>query len=220
MVRLIFILWFMTVFSNPLTVFSQDTNNGLADLNLDFKIEELEKKPYSLNADIEVEEILRILDKDALLFKQKYLDKNTEDTIWQMDFDLTIEAHYQKDIIKLYGRFNSLIYYNDDEEWESQRKAEEAYISFQPSFSLAVDVGKKVHKWGKGYAFSPAAFFSRPKNLDDPDATLEGYYSVSADYIKSLEGIVKTVAITPVFMPVTRELNYEIGPKDELIWGG
>ncbi len=212
-------IWFMTLFFNT-GVFSQTSDDISADLDLSFKIEEVEKKPYSINAEIEITETIRVLDPDALLFKQKYLDKKKEDMAGQTDLDLTLEGQYQKDTIKLYGRFNSLFYYNEDENFESQRKAEEAYISFQPSFSWAFDAGKKVHKWGKGYAFSPSAFFSRPKDLDDPDATLEGYYSLSADYIKSMEGVLKTIAITPVLMPVTRELNHELSLKDELLWGG
>lgn len=211
--------WFMIV-SFYGTAVSQNTDDGLMGLDLDFKIEEVEKKPYSITADIETKETIRFLDRNALLFKQKYLDTKNEDTAWQTDLDLTIEGQYQKDFIKLYGRFNSLLYYNDNENFEFERKAEEAYISFQPSFSLAIEAGKKVYKWGKGYAFNPTAFFSRPKDLDDPDATLEGYYSLSADYIKTRDGSLQTIAITPVFMPVTREFNHEIGPKDELIWGG
>ncbi|MCD4719258.1 MAG: hypothetical protein K8S13_05270 [Desulfobacula sp.] len=207
------------VFFSYVTAFSQNIDDVLIDLDLDFKTEEFEKKPYSVNGDIETKETIRFLDRDSLLFKQKYLDNKNDTTAWQTDLDLTIEGKYQKDIIKLYGRFNGLFYYNDDENFESERKAEEFYISFQPSFAWAFDAGKKVHKWGKGYAFSPSAFFSRPKDLNDPDATLEGYYSLSADYIKSMEGILKTFAITPVLVPVTRELNHELGQKDEFIWG-
>ena len=218
-VSAILTIWAMTLFLYG-SAFSQTSDDILKDLDLGFKIEEVEKKSYSINAEIEVIETIRVLDQDALLFKQKYLDNKKQEIAWQTDLDLTIEAQYQKDSFTLYGRFNGLLYYNEDENLESQRKAEEAYVSFQPSFSWAFDAGKKVHKWGKGYAFSPSAFFSRPKDLDDPDATLEGYYSLSADYIKSMEGILKTIAITPVLMPVTRELNHELGPKDELIWGG
>ena len=203
-------------------VFSDQTDDISTnlDIDLDFTIEEVKKKPYSINADIEVKETLRFFDSDALLFKQKYLDQNKNDTFWQTDIDFTIEGQYQWDTISLYGRFNNLVYYNEDVDWESERKVEEAYISFQPSVSLAVDVGKKVHKWGKGYAFSPSAFFARPKDIDDLDVTLEGYYSLSTDYIKSMTGAIKTFAITPVLMPVTREINDEFGLKDELIWGG
>jgi len=205
--------------------FSQGTdnrsNNDLdIDLDLDFSIEEVEKKPYSINADIELQETIRFLDSDALLFKQKYLDTKKDDTFWQTDIDFTIEGQYQWEKISLYGRFNSLIYYNKEVDWESERKAEEVYITFQPSVSLAVDAGKKVHKWGKGYAFSPVAFFARPKDIDDPDATLEGYTSLSVDYIKSTEGIIQTFAITPVLIPVTRHINDELGLENEIIWGG
>ncbi len=199
---------------------SQGNDAVVFDPDLDFKIEEFEKKSYEINADIETKETLKIFDRDALLFKQKYLDKKGENAMWQTDFDVKIEGRYHKDRIKLYGRFNGLSYYNDDVNWEFQKKVEEAYLSFQPSFSLAIDAGKKVHKWGKGYAFSPVAFFSRPKDLDDPDATLEGYYSLSADYIKSMEGHIRTLAITPVLMPVNRDFNHELGPEDEVIWGG
>jgi len=212
---------FMTVFLCE-TGFSQNNEDKLSNLNidLDFKVEEVIKKPYSINADIEAEETIGFFDHDALLFKQKYLDKKEEDLYWQSDFNLTIEGQYEQDKIKLYGRFNGLFYHNVDEKWAIERKVEEVYLSFQPSFSLAIDAGKKVHRWGKGYAFSPSAFFAREKNLEDTDATLEGYYSLSADYIKSMDGIIKTIAVTPVLMPVSRELNHEMGPQDELAWGG
>lgn len=209
------VLFFFTA-----SAFSDQENTGLGDIDLDFTIEDVEKKPYTISAEIEVTEILRFLDSDALLFKQKYLDQKKEDTFWQTDIDFGLEGKYEWEFVSVYSRINILTYHNEDDGWESERKAEEAYISYQPSASLAVDAGKKVHKWGKGYAFSPAAFFSRPKDIDDPDATLEGYYSLSVDYIKSSIGVIDTVAVTPVLMPVTRDINHELGGEDELIFGG
>ncbi|MCP3922310.1 MAG: hypothetical protein GY714_06970 [Desulfobacterales bacterium] len=220
MMRGIFVFIFFCFFLVLIcgAAYSKDSDDIAIDL--DFEIEEVEKKPYSINFDFEAKETIKIFDKDALLFKQKYPDKNNEDTFLQTDFDLTIEGQSQINIIKMYGRFNGTIYYNEDENQESEEKIEEAYVTIQPSFSLSIDVGKKVHKWGKGYAFNPSAFFSRPKNIDDPDATLEGYYSFSMDYIKSMTGILKTVAITPVIMPINRDFNNEFGLKDGLVWGG
>ena len=208
-------------FDTALSQAVDDPLNDLnLDLNLDFEIEEVEKKPYSINSDIETKETLKILNQDALLFKQKYLGDKSVDTLWQTDLDLTVEGKYNHDAIKLYGRLNGLFYYNDYEDTEFEKHFQEVYLTFQPSYSFSIDAGKKVHKWGKGYAFSPAAFFSRPKDLDDPDATLEGYYSLSADFIKSYEGILQTFAIMPVLMPVTNDFNHELGPENELIWGG
>lgn len=196
----------------------QDTISSDVDLN--FTIEDVKKAPYDINAEIETTETFRLIDSDSLLFRQKYLDQNKDDTFWQTDINLDLEGKYQQDSISVYGRFNALAYYNKDADWESERKTEEAYISYQPSASLALDAGKKVHKWGKGYAFSPVAFFSRPKDIDDPDASLEGYDSIGLDYIKSSDGTIKTIALTPVLMPVTRDINHELGSEDELIYGG
>lgn len=216
---IILAIWFMALLFCD-TVLSQNIDDDLNDLDLDFTIEDIEKKPYSINADLELKETIKIFNEDALLFKQKYLNKKNEDTFWQTDLDLTIEGEYKKDIIKLYGRFNGMFYYNDIEDLEFEKELQEAYLSLQFSHSFSIDAGKKVYKWGKGYAFSPPAFFSRPKDIDDPDATLEGYYSISLDFIKSYEGFLQTLAITPVLMPVNKDLNYDIGQKNELIWGG
>jgi hypothetical protein len=201
--------------------FSQDDIEDIPiDLDLNFDIDETKKKPYFIKFETDATETLKIFNRDGLLYKQKYLDQNREDTLLQTDLECTVEGQYQIDIVKLYGRFNGLLYYNDDDDYQSEGKTDEVYISFQPTFSLAIEAGKKVHKWGKGYAFSPSALFSRPKDIDDPDATLEGYYSLSADYIKSMTGSLKTIAITPVFMPVTEDINDELGLKEELAWGG
>ena len=48
--------------------------------------------------------------------------------------------------------------------------------------------GKRTLKWGKGYAWNPAAFLDRPKDPDDPELALEGFWVGSADYIKSFTG--------------------------------
>jgi len=77
-----------------------------------------------------------------------------------------------------------------------------------------------VLKWGKGYAWNPVAFFSRLKNLEDPDATLEGYYVATGDFIKSMDGVLKTIALTPVILPVSRDINDDWGTERETVWGG
>jgi len=123
-------------------------------------------------------------------------------------------------MVKLYARLNGDLYYNDDEKWENDRITEEAYVSLLPGPSVTLDAGKKVLKWGKGYAWNPAAFFSRAKDIEDPDATLEGYYVISGDLIKSMSGPIKTIALTPVILPVSRHINDEWGTERDTVWGG
>jgi hypothetical protein len=80
-----------------------------------------------------------------------------------------------------------------------------------------VDTGKKTSKWGKGYAWNPAAFVDRPKDPDDPELALEGYVIASADYIKSFSsGPLKTFSFTPVILPAYGDVNDDFGETDHL----
>jgi len=204
--------------SIPGFIYAEDKSSETIDF--DFEIPEVEKKPYSFNAEFKISETIKGFDEDSLLFQQRYPNGNDDDTFYQTDLNLKVEGSYQVSIVKLYARLNGDLYYNDDEDWENDRRTEEAYISFLPGPSITLDAGKKVLKWGKGYAWNPTAFFSRPKDIEDPDATLEGYYVVTGDLIKSMDGVLKTIALTPVILPVSRHINDEWGMERDTIWGG
>ncbi len=215
--RILFFLIFIYS-SIPGYIFAEDKSSDMIDL--DFEIPEVEKKPYSFNAEFKLSETIRGFDEDSLLFNQKYPEGRDDDTFFQTDLNLKVEGSYQIGIVKLYARLNGELYYNDDEDWENDQRTEEAYVSLLPSPSVTLDIGKKVSKWGKGYAWNPAAFFSRPKDIEDPDATLEGYYAVSGDLIKSMDSPLRTVALTPVILPVSGHINDEWGTERDILWGG
>lgn len=215
--RILFFLIFIYI-TIPGFIFAEDKSSDTIDF--DFEIPEVEKKPYSFNAEFEISETIKGFDEDSLLFHQKYPNGRDDDTFYQTDLNLKVEGSYQVSIVKLYARLNGNLYYNDDEDWENDCRTEEAYVSLLPGPSITLDAGKKALKWGKGYAWNPAAFFSRPKDIEDPDATLGGYYVVSGDLIKSIDSPLKTIALTPVILPVSRHINDEWGTERETIWGG
>jgi hypothetical protein len=95
--------------------------------------------------------------------------------------------------------------------WDGQVTLLDGYVSLKPTLSFALDVGKLVTKWGTGYARNPVAFVDRPKNPDDPQEPLEGFYVVKADFNKSFEGALQTVAFTPVLVPVGEDVNRSFG---------
>jgi len=215
--RILFFLIFIYI-SIPGYIFAEDKSSDTIDL--DFEIPEVEKKPYSFNAEFKISETIKGFDEDSLLYHQKYPNGIDDDASFQTDLNLKVEGSYQVSIVKLYARLNGDLYYNKDEDWENDSRTEEAYVSLQPGPSITIDAGKKVLKWGKGYAWNPVAFFSRPKDIEDPDATLEGYYVVTGDLIKSIDSPLKTIALTPVILPVSRHINDEWGTEREIIWGG
>ncbi|RZB32158.1 MAG: hypothetical protein SRB1_01777 [Desulfobacteraceae bacterium Eth-SRB1] len=214
--RTLFFLIFIYIFI-PGLIYAEDKSSDTIDF--DFEIPEVEKKPYSFNAEFKISETIKGFDEDSLLFNQKYPNGRDDDTFFQTYLNLKVEGSYRVSIVKLYARLNGDLYYNDDENWENDLRTEEAYLSLLPGPSITLDAGKKVLKWGKGYAWNPAAFFSRPKDIEDPDATLEGYYVVTGDLIKSMDGVLKTIALTPVILPVSRHINDEWGTERDTIWG-
>ena len=91
----------------------------------------------------------------------------------------------------------------------------EAYYSDNHFKNLTIDIGKRVQKWGKGYAWNPVGFVERKKDPNDPDLSREGYVMANADYVRSLDGALKTLAITPVILPVTKDINSDFSNKED-----
>jgi len=176
---------------------------------------EIEKKPYYLGGFLEFRPVLFGLDRNAAFYKLKFFDQDEGATQEQYNFGLRLEGGYQKGIGSLYFRADGLLWH-DYQGWDNDIVLQEGYLSLKPSPSFTLNTGKEVVQWGKGYAFNTVAFVSRPKDPDDPAETLEGYYVVTADLIKSFMGPLKTVALTPVILPVTEDINDDFGEVDHI----
>ena len=208
--RLSFLLVFVIAFLSQLI---------FAESEYTFNLDETEKKPYSLGGYVEARPVFLYLDKDASLYKLKLYDKDEGKTAEEYNAKLQLDGSYEKRITKIYTKINV-----DTQEsylgWSDTINIFEGYISLKPSSSLNINIGKKAMKWGKGYAWTPVAFFDRTKNPDDPDLALEGFISLSADYTKSYSGSLKTISFTPVLLPVYDNINDDFGETDKLNFGG
>jgi hypothetical protein len=92
----------------------------------------------------------------------------------------------------------------------------EATLTYQPNPGTTIDIGKKSLRWGKGYAWNPVGFIERPKDPNDPDLSREGYVLASADFIRSRNDPLQTIAFTPVLLPVNDNLNDDFGEPDHI----
>ena len=174
-----------------------------------FDISETEKKPYHIGGYAEFRPILFVLDKDAALYKLKFFNRDEGKTIEEYDGRLQLEGSYEKGIAKLFTRANLDLNYTYLG-WDHQTRIYEGFLSLKPSSSLTIDLGKKTLRWGKGYAWNPVAFIDRPKDPDDPELAREGFVVASADYIKSFNGPLKTLSLTPVLVPVYHNVNDQL----------
>jgi len=177
---------------------------------------EIEKKPYYIGGFLEVRPVLFGLDRDSAFHKLRFFDQDEGSTLEQYNFGLRLEGSYQEGIASLYFRTDSLLRH-DYQGWDGDIDLQEGYLSLKPGPRFTLDAGKKVVPWGKGYAFNPASFVSRPKDPDNPTEALEGYYVLTADLIKSFSrGPLKTLAFTPVILPVTESINDDFGKPDQI----
>ena len=179
-----------------------------------FELSEIEKKPYHLGGYGEVRPVLFGLDRNASLYKLKFYNRDEGRTTEQYNFRLQLEGSYEKDIARFFFRANADLTHSYLG-WSDETSLYEGFFSLKPSNSLAIDMGKKALKWGKGYAWNPVAFIDRPKDPDEPELALEGFWVASADYIKSFPGPLKTISFTPVLMPVFEHVNDDFGTLDK-----
>ena len=92
----------------------------------------------------------------------------------------------------------------------------EGGIRWSAGPGLTFDAGKRVMRWGKGYAWSPVGFVERPKDSSDPSASREGFVMASGEWTKSLNGPVSTIGFTGLIVPTDDHLNSDFGEKKHL----
>ena len=187
-----------------------------------FEPSEIEKKPYQIGGYLEFRPILFGLDKDASLYKLKFFKRDEGKTIEEYNGKLQLEGSFEKGIARLFVRANFDLQhtYLGWEHNDPEKMIYEGYLSLKPSSSLSFKFGKQTLLWGKGYAWNPVAFISRGKDPDDPEVALEGYITASMDYIKSFQGPLKTISITPVIFPVYKDINDDFGKVNKLDFAG
>jgi hypothetical protein len=82
----------------------------------------------------------------------------------------------------------------------------------------SLDAGKRVQRWGKGYAWSPVGFVERPKDANDPQLAREGYTMLGAEWVRSfggadapLGGALAALSVTALLLPTHGGLNPDVG---------
>jgi hypothetical protein len=184
-----------------------------------FDLSELEKKPYHFGGYAELRPVLSGLDRDAALYRLRFYNRDESHTLPEYNAALQLEGSLEKGITRMFVRTNTG-YQDTYLGATSTTTVYEAFLSVKPAPSLTIDAGKKTLKWGKGYAFNPVAFVDRPKNPDEPDLNLEGFIVASLDYIKSFNGPLKTLSVTPVLIPVSEHVNDDLGERNHLNTAG
>ena len=120
-----------------------------------------------------------------------------------------------------YGDASLNFRFSADADWESrgyedEARSDELYGSYKPNPGFTLDAGKIALKWGTGYAWNPVGFIQRPKDPNDPDLAREGFVMLAPDWITNFQGDLRTVALTPILLPTSSDVNSSFGTGDHL----
>ena len=183
----------------------------------DFKFDaaEFDKQPFEFGGYLELKADRSWLKRDGSFYK---LNGLARDTLDRNTATLKLNAKYTQGIATFNLRANADAR-RDELAGEGSARFDEAYVSFKPDPGFTLDIGKQALKWGKGYAWNPVGFVERMKDPNDVELAREGYTMLAADFIRNFAddgGELKTVAFTPVLLPVGAQTNHDFGQPNHL----
>lgn len=192
---------------------------GYTQEDYSFDLSEIEKKAFHFGGYLEARPIFSVLNQKSRFYLLKYYDHSQTKRSMQYNFKTLLDLSYEKGFLRGQMRLNGDVNCSDSD-WTHELSLYEGFFSIKPSLHFQIDFGKKRFKWGKGYAWNPGAFIDNPKNPFDPDLALEGFTVISADYIKSFPGKLKTLTANVVLLPIFNSLNEQLGKPNTLNYGG
>ena len=184
-----------------------------------FDLSEIEKKAFQFGGYLEARPVFSLLDRESRFYFLNYYYSEQKKKAMEYNFKALLDLSYERGIAKAQIRLNADLNHSHSD-WSQDFDLYEGYLSLKPSLHFHIDIGKKRLKWGKGYAWNPVAFIDNPKNPFDPDLALEGFTVISADYIKSFSGKLRTLTLTGILIPVFKDVNSQLGRHNTLNYGG
>ncbi|MFO7605088.1 MAG: hypothetical protein R6W72_02125 [Desulfurivibrionaceae bacterium] len=174
---------------------------------------EFEKKPFEWGGYLELKFEHSDLNQDGVLYSASF-HNDRRSTLDRFATTLQLDGSYAKGIAS-FNWLGQATARQDDISWDDKADIFEAYASIKPTPVATVDLGKKVFRWGKGYAWNPAGFIARPKDPLNPEEALEGYVGAGLDLVKSFSGPLRTAALTTVVLPVWPGVNEDFGEVNQ-----
>ena len=83
----------------------------------------------------------------------------------------------------------------------------EGYWQFSLYDPNALDIGKRLLRWGKGYAFNPVALMERKKNPANPESDREGLWATQFVWISGAFSVFDASSVTLVYLPISEAVN-------------
>ena len=187
---------------------------GSGDDDFSFELHELTRKTHEIGGFVEIDwEHAEIREDSAASLLNFHEDPIS--TLDRMTASLQLQGSstWRSASINWLGKGVAA---QDDLGWSDSLTLYEGYAALRPTAEINAAIGKKSYKWGKGYAWNPVGFINRTKDPNNPEEALEGYVAAEAEWIKSLTGDLRNIALTTAIVPVWQDVNEDFGSEDHL----
>jgi hypothetical protein len=175
-----------------------------------FDASAFEKKPFELGGTVQLKQEAFALNRDGAFYKLGYYNQPQRDGLDRSTGTIELVGKLRGGIGTFDFRTHSDLQ-RDQLAHDRDNRMYEAAYSVRPDPGITVEAGKRVLRWGKGYAWNPIGFVERPKDPNDPELAREGYVMADADLIFNREGPLQTIAFTPVLLPAGKDVNSDFG---------
>jgi hypothetical protein len=179
-----------------------------------FDLSAYEKKAFEWKGYLELKPEHQFLRRDSAGYVLQYPGE-TRDTADRWSAAAELSGILRHDTLS-FSFTGHASYLDEPKGSASDARFYEAYARWQPDPRTAVDLGKRALGWGKGYAWNPVAFLDRTKDPTDPELSREGFVMATGALVRSFDGPVQTLALTPVLLPTTSDLNPDFGASGHL----
>lgn len=186
-----------------------------------FDADEFLKKTWEWKGELTLTTTAKHFNTDSVFYPIKFPNKDRTDTI-EADLLLSLESRWDWEWSRMIVAGDGEIRRSDLEETDDENTVlREGYWQIKLSESGSIDIGKRLLRWGKGYAFNPVAFLEWPKNPEDPEASREGLWMIQGVWIFGGLSMFENSSATLVYLPVEENLNddFQTDPDRERFWG-
>ncbi len=198
-----------------LLFFLSVTAHAAAAEEYTFDASEFDKKPFELGGYLQFKQENFALNRGGAFYKLGNVNQPQRDSLDRTTGTMELIGKVRPGIGTFDFRTHSDLV-RDQVTHDHTNVLYEGVYSIRPDPGVTVEAGKKTLRWGKGYAWNPIGFVERAKDPNDPELSREGLVMASSDFIFNREGPLKTVAFTPVLLPVGKDVNSDFGATGHL----
>jgi len=191
------------------------TGAARAGESYSFDAAQFEKKPFELGGYVELKADHFGLNRTAALYGLNFAGQTERETLDRTTTTLKLTGKARAGDWLLTAKTHTE-FVHDQMAHASESRFDELVASWKPGPGFTLDTGKTVLKWGKGYAWNPVGFVERVKDPNDPELAREGFTVLAADFVRSMQGPLTTVAFTPVLLPSSSSVNDDYGRTGHL----